>query len=108
MSAKRTHRAGVANNSLQLNVSAREWVVFLMLLLLIALSALGVVYSSYTSRQLFSEVQRQYAQTLHLKEQWGRLLLEQSTWATHARVERLAKTRLSMQVPDPATIVVVK
>jgi cell division protein FtsL len=34
--------------------------------------------------------------------------LEQSTWASHARIERLANTELKMVVPDPAMIVIVK
>jgi cell division protein FtsL len=83
-------------------------VLCLFFLLVNILSALGVVYSSYKSRQLFSDVQQQHAQKLQLEEQWGRLLLEQSTWASHARIERLAKAKLSMVVPDPATIIVVK
>ncbi|MBL4827185.1 MAG: cell division protein FtsL [Spongiibacteraceae bacterium] len=84
------------------------WVVCLVLLLFVIISALGVVFSSYKSRQLFSDVQQQYAQTLALDEQWGRLLLEQSTWSSHSRIEQLAKTKLSMMVPDPAAIIVVK
>ena len=86
----------------------RLLVVSLLVLLLVVASALGVIYSSYKSRQLFSDLQQQNREAMRLEEDWGRLLLEQSTWASHARVERLAKSELTMVVPEPETIVVVK
>ncbi|MDG1773176.1 MAG: cell division protein FtsL [Oceanicoccus sp.] len=87
---------------------ARMLAVSLLVLLLVVVSALGVIYSSYKSRQLFSEVQQQNREAMRLEEDWGRLLLEQSTWASHARIERLAKSELKMVVPAPETIIVVK
>ncbi|MEE8060005.1 MAG: cell division protein FtsL [Pseudomonadales bacterium] len=82
--------------------------VYLMVVVLVVASALGVIYSSFKSRQLFSYLQQQNRETRQLEEEWGRLLLEQSTWASHARIERLAKSKLNMVVPDPAAIIVVK
>jgi len=41
-----------------------------------------------------------------LNEEWGRLLLEQSTWASPGRVERQAKIRLDMEVPVAARTMV--
>ncbi len=87
---------------------AKLLLAVLLVLLLVVASALGVIYSSYKSRQLFSEVQQQNREAMRLEEDWGRLLLEQSTWASHARVERLAKSELKMVVPAPETIIVVK
>jgi cell division protein FtsL len=43
-----------------------------------------------------------------LNEEWGKLLLEQSTWASPARVEQQSRTRLNMQVPSNEQTVVVK
>ncbi len=79
-----------------------------LLIVLVVASALGVIYSSYKSRQLFSDLQQQSRETVQLEEEWGRLLLEQSTWASHARIERLAKSKLNMIVPAPEAIIVVK
>jgi len=78
------------------------------LLLLVLVSAIAVVYSSYKSRQLFSELQQKSKAAMALEEQWGRLLLEKSTWASHDRIERLAKDQLRMRAPDPRAIVVLK
>ena len=36
--------------------------------------------------------------------EWGRLILEQSTWTAHSRIESLAVEQLRMRVPDPAEV----
>ncbi|MFT5580291.1 MAG: cell division protein FtsL [Paraglaciecola psychrophila] len=84
--------------------------MLLCLLLLLALlsSAIAVVYSSYKSRQLFSELQQKSKMAMALEEQWGRLLLEKSTWASHDRIEQLARDKLRMHAPDPSAIVVLE
>ena len=79
-----------------------------LLLAMVLSSALGVIYSSYKCRQLFAELQQLNRASIHLEEDWGRLLLEQSTWASPSRIERVAKTRLHMVVPDSSDIIVVE
>lgn len=81
--------------------------VLALLLVLVTASALGVVYSSYQSRQLFNALQQQYRESLSLDEEWGRLLLEQSTWAAHDRIGQLAIGKLGMVRAEAAAIVVV-
>jgi cell division protein FtsL len=39
--------------------------------------------------------------------EWGQLQLEQSTWATHARIEKIAARTLQMRVPDAKRIQVI-
>lgn len=95
-------------NKKEAAVSSGVWWMNLVVLLLVISSALGVVYSSYKSRQLFNAVQQEYRETMRLDEEWGRLLLEKSTWAAPSRIERLASTRLGMIAPDPAAVIVVK
>ena len=41
-----------------------------------------------------------------LIEEWGRLQLEQSTWATDDRIESTARTKLGMVEPDINKMVV--
>lgn len=77
------------------------------LLLLAVISAVSVIYSTYQSRQLFNQVQQLQRKEWALEEDWERLLLEQSTWASHERVSKIAESRLGMITPDPATIKVV-
>lgn len=90
-------------------VEQLHWLLLCIAVLsLVVASALAVIYSTYKSRQLFSELQQQNRESMRLGEEWGRLLLEQSTWASHERIERLAKTQLKMKVPDSKAIIVVK
>ena len=81
-----------------------------VILLLIAVlgSALGVVFSTHQSRKLFTELQALEAQCDQLDIEWGRLQLEQSTWATHGRIEKLARERLDMQLPTAKSAVIVR
>ena len=78
-----------------------------LLLLLVVGSALSVVYSTYQTRQLFSALQQQTRLTMELEEEWKRLLIEQSTYAAHDRIEQQARERLSMTVPAAESVVVV-
>ena len=39
---------------------------------------------------------------------WGRLQIEQSTWASPGRVEQVARDRLNMSVPDPSQVVIIR
>jgi cell division protein FtsL len=84
----------------------RTWVVGLLSLAVFA-SALGVVYVKHTSRKLFGDLQALERGRDALNVEWGQLQLEQSTWATHGRVESAARERLHMQVPAADAIVLV-
>ncbi len=79
-----------------------------ILWLAIGLSAVIAVYARHESRLLFSELQKQESTRDLLNIDWGRLTLEQSTWATHARIERMAHEELGMVVPSPEQLLVVK
>jgi cell division protein FtsL len=73
----------------------------LCLLGLLAACALGLVTSQHHARKLFAELEREQARAKSLEVEYGQLQLEQSTWAMHARVERLARERLKMRPPEP-------
>lgn len=70
-------------------------------------SAIKVAYSANTSRQLLNTLFVEIKQRDKLQAEWGRLVLENSTWTAHHRIERLAITDLRMHVPEPATVRVV-
>lgn len=79
-------------------MNAEKWALAALLTLILA-SAIGVVYSKHLSRSLFVESRKLQATIDALDIDWGRLQLEQSTWGTHARVEKLASEKLGMFVP---------
>ncbi len=72
----------------------------LLLLLAVLASALTVIYSAHLTRKLFSDAQQLSERQLVLDEEWGRLLIERSTWADHDRINKLARTQLSMYAPE--------
>ncbi len=77
-----------------------------MLLALLMLSALSVVTSQHQARKLFNELENEQSAARRLDEEWTQLQLEQSTWATHKRVEAVASKQLGMKLPDPRSTVV--
>jgi cell division protein FtsL len=72
----------------------------LILLLALTACALGLVTSQHQARKLFSELEREQERAKQLDVEWGQLQLEQSTWAMHARIDKIARERLRMSVPD--------
>ena len=69
------------------------------------ISAIMVVVSQHQARRIFNELQHLEITRDELNEEWGRLQLEQSTWATDDRIELIARTRLDMVNPDTKSIV---
>ncbi|MBS1214733.1 MAG: cell division protein FtsL [Proteobacteria bacterium] len=80
----------------------------LVLLVFVVASALGVVYTKYRSRMLFAEIQRLEQELDTYEVEWGQLQLEQNTWAEHSRIERLARTKLGMELPQRELTIYVK
>ena len=72
----------------------------LILLLALTACALGLVTSQHKARKLFAELEHEQERAKQLDVEWGQLQLEQSTWAMHARVEKIARERLRMSAPD--------
>ena len=75
------------------------------LVMLVVASSLGVVASQHQARKLYAAVEREQQRSQQLEVEWGQLQLEQSTWAGHARIEKIARERLAMRPPAPAQVV---
>jgi cell division protein FtsL len=84
--------------------------VGLMLVLAMACvaSAMAIVYTRQQARELFVELQALSSERDALNIDWGRLQIEQSAYATHARVERLARRELALERPQTSDIYIVK
>jgi cell division protein FtsL len=79
-----------------------------ILVTLAVISALGVVASQHQSRKLHTALERETARMQQLEVEWGQLQLEQSTWAAHVRIEKIARQRLQMQAPTIGQILVIE
>ncbi|MCG8325607.1 MAG: cell division protein FtsL [Thiotrichales bacterium] len=82
--------------------------LFLLLLSAVFFSAIKIVITRHDARTLFVEIQELEKIRDELNEEWGRLQLEQSTWATDVRVETMARNELGMRMPDRDTLVLLK
>ena len=86
----------------------RLLVVKLLLLVLVLGSAISVVYVSHLNRRLFNEYQMMLQVRDKLEVEWGQLLLEQSALAAHARIEKIALSRIGMRAPGAQEIIMVQ
>lgn len=80
----------------------------LALVLAIAGSAFGLVAVKHRSRLLFSQTQELVRERDRLNVEWSMLQLEEAAWATHGRVERLAREKLDMRMPRRADIEIIR
>jgi cell division protein FtsL len=72
------------------------------------LSAMALVYTKHESRRLFVELESLTDERDRLNIEWGQLQIEQSTWATHARIEKVATDDLLLVRPDSSEIFVIE
>lgn len=77
----------------------RGWRLLLALLALALGSSFSVVYATHECRQLYARLQDLEATRWFLDEEYSRLLLEQSTWASPHRVEQVAERDMAMAPP---------
>lgn len=82
--------------------------LFSLLILSVFVTALHVVTAQHQARRLFVEIQSLEKIRDGLNEEWSRLLLEQSTWATNARIETVARNELGMSMPDTNSLYIIK
>ncbi len=77
----------------------------IVFIVVVFVSAIEVVVAQHQVRKLFVEIQGLQQVRDELNEEWGRLQLEQSTWATDDRVESLARMQLGMIEPDTNSLI---
>ena len=83
--------------------------IFVAILILASVvSAIGVVHARHQHRQLFVELSRLEKARDELNIEFGRLQLEQATWAESNRIDQVARNRLGMKFPETGEIVVVR
>jgi len=76
--------------------------VNIVLLVVLVACALSLVTSRHQARRTFVALEREQAAGRALETEYGQLQLEQSTWGMPARVEKVAREQLRMQLPSAA------
>ena len=72
----------------------------LLLLIVAVVCALSVVTSQHKARRLFQALESEQERAEHLDVEFDQLQLELSTWATSPRIEKIAREKLHMHVPE--------
>lgn len=88
---------------------SRKAVALLLALLVVdVVSAIGVVYARQQNRILFGELTHLTQEQDELNTEFGRLELEQATWAEPNRIEQVARGQLGMVPPGADSTVLVR
>ncbi len=80
----------------------------LVLVAAVIASSIGVVYARHEGRRHFIELNRLTNERDNLNFEFGRLQLEQATWAENNRIEQIARGRLGMVSPSSTEMVVTR
>lgn len=91
-----------------MNAVARNLLIAAVLAAAVVGSAVAAADARHQARQRFIELQALNRTRDELNIEWRQLQIERSTWATHARIEQLAREKLDMDVPSPADVEIVK
>ncbi|MDM1696461.1 cell division protein FtsL [Thiopseudomonas alkaliphila] len=71
-------------------------------------TAVSIAQKSHESRKLVKALYDEMKIKDEAQAEWGRLVLEQTTWTAHNRIEALAITDLKMRTPEPGEVIMVK
>ncbi len=93
---------------MQVTQSRQPSVLVFVFAVVCVLSAMALVYTKHESRRLFVELESLTDERDRLNIEWGQLQIEQSTWATHARIEKVATDDLLLVRPDSSEIFVIE
>ena len=91
-----------------INQKRQPFLLVVVFAVVCVLSAIAVIFTKHESRKLFVELEALTQQRDELNIEWGQLQIEQSTWATHARIEQVATDELSLLRPTSAEIFVIE
>ena len=92
-----------------MTIEKRQPVLLLFVFAVVCVvSAMAIVYTKHESRKLFVELEELTRERDALNIEWGQLQIEQSTWATHARIEQVAADQLELTRPVATDIFVIE
>jgi cell division protein FtsL len=93
---------------MQAKGKSQSFLLTFVFALVCVISAVALIYTKHESRKLFVELETLTHERDELNIEWGQLQIEQSTWAQHARIEKVATEDLSLVRPDTADVFVIE
>ena len=89
-------------------MKAAAALAFAVLLLAVMASGIAVVWARHQGRVSFVELSQLQNQRDALNVEFGRLELEQATWAAPGRIEQIARSQLGMVTPAPDQVELIR
>lgn len=86
----------------------RPGAILVVLMMINLASAVAVVQAKHRSRDLQNELQQLRLVKDNIESEWAQLQLEESAWANHGRVDRIAREKLGMVEPPDYQVVAVR
>ena len=80
----------------------------MVLLVVVLVTSGGLVYTKHVNRKLFVQLNEMQLERDRLITEFGQLQLEQSTWSTHGRVEKIAHEQLGMRIPGFNSVEIIR
>lgn len=93
---------------MEIDAPKQPTLLVLVFAMICVISGMALVYTTHESRKLFIELEQLTSARDELNIEWGQLQIEQSTWATHARIERVATEDLALSRPLATDIFVIE
>lgn len=93
---------------MQISATRQPFLLVMAFAVVCVLSAMALIYTKHESRKLFVELEQLTHERDELNIEWSQLQIEQSTWATHARIEQVATDDLSLVRPRSTEIFVIE
>ncbi len=91
-----------------INSARKPYLLIAVFVAVCVLSALALIFTKHESRKLFVALESLTGERDALNIEWGQLQIEQSTWATHARIERVAVEEMFLVRPETGDIYVIE
>ncbi|MGH8146194.1 MAG: cell division protein FtsL [Rhodanobacteraceae bacterium] len=79
-----------------------------VLLLAVVATGIAVVWARHQDRVAFVELTKLQSQRDALNVQFGRLEIEQATWASPSRIEKIARGQLGMISPPAESVEMIR
>lgn len=87
-------------------IVTKRLLICTLLGIIVLIQALGIIYTKQTKRVMHANLQSLYTLRDKLQVECSQLLLEQGTWEADARVERMARDKLDMIIPEKVNIII--
>lgn len=85
----------------------KKGLILITLYVSVLASSILVTQVTHQNRKLLNELYQEKEIHDRAQSEYGRLILEQSTYTAYSRVESLATSEIMMKVPEPSEIIMI-